>query len=247
LSVLLWIILSTIIVSLLSLVGIITLVLSDEKFLNRIVLILVAFAAGALMGGAFLHLFPESVEEIDALDASLILLAGFTVFFLLERIIFWHHCHEKSCPIHPFAYLNLMGDGVHNFIDGVIIAAAFIIEIRLGFVTTIAVISHEVPQELGDFGVLVYGGFDKIKALLFNLLSAITAIVGGILGYYIFSEAESVVYLLPFAAGGFLYIASSDLIPELHKEEDVKRSMESFTFFILGLLFMLAIKLIFGE
>lgn len=245
-SVLLWILASTILVSLISLVGILTL-LSDEKFLNRILLILVAFAAGALMGGAFLHLFPESVEEIEPLDASIILLTGFTIFFLLEKMIFWHHCHEKSCPIHPFAYLNLMGDGVHNFIDGVIIAASFIIEIRLGLITTIAVISHEVPQELGDFAVLVYGGFDKIKALLFNLLSAITAIVGGILGYYIFLETESVVYLLPFAAGGFLYIASSDLIPELHKEENVKRSMESFTFFLIGLLFMLAIKLIFGE
>ena len=169
---LLWIIGATIVVSLISLAGIITLSLK-AKSLNKILLILVGFSVGALMGGAFLHLIPEAVEESGLSFVSLYVLVGFSAFFVIERFLYWHHCHKEGrCPVHMFTYMNLIGDGIHNFVDGLIIAASFVINIPFGIVTTIAIIAHEIPQELGDFGVLVYGGFTKFKALFYNFLSA---------------------------------------------------------------------------
>ena len=143
--------------------------------------------------------------------------------------------------------MNLIGDGIHNFIDGLIIAASFVINFPLGIATTIAVIAHEIPQELGDFGVLVYGGFTKLKALFFNFLTALTAILGAVIGFFLAGSVEGFVpFLIPFAAGGFIYIAASDLVPELHKEADLKKSILSFIFFLLGIIFMYVIKIIFG-
>ncbi|MBD3249438.1 hypothetical protein GF336_05315 [Candidatus Woesearchaeota archaeon] len=140
---------------------------------------------------------------------------------MIEKFLHWHHCHKGKCDIHTFTYMNLIGDGVHNFIDGLIIAASFSVDISFGVITTIAVIAHEIPQEIGDFGVLVYGGFGRLKALAFNFLSAVTAIIGAVIGYLISGSVEGFVpFLLPFAAGGFIYIAASDLVPELHKESD---------------------------
>jgi zinc and cadmium transporter len=142
--------------------------------------------------------------------------------------------------------MNLFGDAVHNFIDGIVIAISFIADIRLGIVTTIAIIAHEVPQEIGDFGVLIYGGFSKRKALFFNFLSALTALAGALLGFFLSNSLEGIIPLiLPFAAGGFIYIAASDLIPELHKEPNFKKSLLSFCFFIAGISFMLIIKVLF--
>jgi len=244
-TILIWIVLSTLLVCLLSLVGIIALLLKS-KILNKILLVLVGFSAGALMGGAFLHLLPESLEETKTITVSLFLLVGFSSFFLIERFLHWHHCHKGKCEVHTFTYMNLFGDGVHNFIDGVIIATSFITNIHLGIVTTIAIIAHEVPQEIGDFGVLIYGGFTKAKALFFNFLSALTAMVGALFGYFLSNAVQSIVpSILPFAAGGFIYIAASDLIPELHKEPDLKKSILSFGFFAVGILLMFAIKLVF--
>lgn len=157
----------------------------------------------------------------------------------MEKYLYWRHCHDEICEIHPFTYLNLIGDGFHNFLDGLVIAASFLVSIKLGLVTTAAVILHEIPQELGDFGVLVYGGFTKTKALLFNLLSALTAVVGAVAGFFISSTTANFSnFILPLTAGGFIYIASSDLIPELHKERDTKKSISAFLFFILGILLM---------
>ncbi len=244
-NILIWIISSTLLVCLLSLVGIIALLLKS-KILNKILLVLVGFSAGALMGGAFLHLLPESLEETKAITVSLFLLIGFSSFFLIERFLHWHHCHKGTCKVHTFTYMNLFGDGVHNFIDGVIIAVSFITNIHLGIVTTISIIAHEVPQEIGDFGVLIYGGFTKAKALFFNFLSALTALVGALVGYFLSNTIEGIIpSILPFAAGGFIYIAASDLIPELHKEPDLKKSLLSFCFFVVGILFMFGIKIIF--
>jgi zinc and cadmium transporter len=228
-----------------SLVGILTFVIKS-KILNKILLGLVGFSAGALMGGAFLHLLPESLEQIKPITAGVFLLVGFSSFFLIERFLHWHHCHKEKCEVHTFAYMNLFGDGVHNFIDGIIIAISFITDVHLGIVTTIAIIAHEVPQEIGDFGVLIYGGFTKIKAIFFNFLSALTALVGALFGYFLSTTLKDVVpSILPFAAGGFIYIAASDLIPELHKEPDLKKSLISFGFFAAGISFMLLIKIIF--
>ena len=142
--------------------------------------------------------------------------------------------------------MSLFGDALHNFIDGIIIIASFIVSVPLGITTTIMVISHEIPQEIGDFAILLYGGFTKYKALLFNFLTALTAILGALFGYFLSGLTSSIIpFTLPFAAGGFIYIAASDLVPELHREVNIKKSLSSFAFFMIGILFMWGIKLIF--
>lgn len=163
----------------------------------------------------------------------------------MEKFLYWHHCHEGKCDVHPVSYLILFGDGIHNFIDGIIIAASFIVSIPFGIITTLLIIGHEIPQELGDFGVLVYSGFGKVKALLTNFISQLACILGGIIGYFLSTALKGIIpFILPFAAGGFIYISASDLVPELHKEPKIKKSLSSFAFFILGILIMLAIKFI---
>jgi len=242
----LWILAATIGISLIAFVGALAMVLSEEK-IKRILLLLVGFSAGALIGGAFFHLLPEAMESrAEPSSVFMPTLIGFMLFFVLEKIM-WRHCHEKECPIHAFAYLNLIGDGVHNFIDGLIIAASFIVDVKLGLATTIAVAAHEIPQELGDFGVIVYGGIKPKRALMFNFITALTCVGGGILGFALKGIPSIVEQLLPFAAGGFLYIAASDLVPELHKEKDRIRTWLSFAAFIIGLVFMWVVKLIFAH
>ena len=243
---LIWAIGATIIVSLISLIGVVFLFLK-KNVLDNILLLLVGFSAGALMGGAFLHLIPEAAEKLTIETISLLTIIGFSLFFIIERILHWHHCHKYGkCEVHTFTYMNLIGDGVHNFIDGAIIAAGFVISKNLGIATTLAVIAHEIPQEISDFGVLIYGGFTKLKALLFNFISALTSVLGAIFGYFIFRYAEIfTTYLLPIAAGGFIYIFASDLIPELHRETNLSKSIMSFIFFIIGLLTMVSLKLLF--
>jgi len=246
-SELLWILLATFIVSLISFIGAATLVLS-EKLQKKILMALIGFAAGALIGGAFLHLLPETIGSgVTSLEnIFMTVIIGFVVFFVLEKLL-WRHCHERACPIHVFAYLNLFGDGVHNFIDGLVMAASFIVSIPLGLTTTLAIAAHEIPQEIGDFGVLVYGGLKPRKALFLNFVTALTAVTGGIAGYYLFPYlGDALIFLLPFAAGGFLYIAASDLVPELHKEANTVKTVMSFASFLIGIILMWGIKLVFG-
>jgi zinc and cadmium transporter len=188
-------------------------------------------------------LLPESLEKLQGGETFVYALVGFTLFFLLERILYWRHCHEGHCDVHAFSYLNLFGDGIHNFIDGLVIAGSFLGGIPLGIATTVAVVSHEIPQEIGDFAVLIYGGFSKGRALFYNLLSGLTAVAGGVIGYFLATNiAGFSAPLLPLTAGGFIYIAASDLIPELHKEKDPNKSNLAFVLFILGLLFMWGMK-----
>jgi len=236
-------------ISLISFVGAITLFLKEE-LLNKILLILVAFSAGALIGGAFLHLIPEAIEKVGIDEAALsnlffYLIFGFCTFFILENFIRWHHHHTMEHPeIMPFSYLILVSDSIHNFIDGLIIAASFVVGFPVGVVTALAVALHEIPQEIGDFGVLVYGGIKKARALFLNFLSAIFAIFGGITGFLLSEKiGESIVFLLPFAAGTFIYIASSDLLPEIKHKESLKKSLVHFFVFLLGIVLMLLIKL----
>lgn len=245
LETLVFILIATIINGFIGLIGVLTLWIRD-KYLQKILLLLVAFSAGALLSGALFHMMAESLIEMEAMTAFSYLLIGFIMFFLIERFLHWHHCHKGRCEVHPFTHLILIGDGIHNFIDGLVIAASFMISIPFGFLTTIIIIAHEIPQELGDFGVLVYGGFEKTRALVFNFLAQLTCVIGGIVGFFFLYTPESVAFLLPFAAGGFIYIAASDLIPELHKEEDMKKSMLSFLFFVIGIVFLLGIKLLLG-
>ena len=241
-----YIFLATFIVSLISFVGVVTLALKD-KILNKILLILIGLSAGALMGGAFLHLLPEAVEKSNGLDVYLFVLIGFILFFLIEKVLHWRHCHKGECDVHTFHYMNLVGDSIHNFIDGLIMAASFVVSIPLGITTTIAIATHEIPQEIGDFGVLLYGGFSKKKAIMLNFVVALTAVLGGIVGYFVSNLIESIVlFILPFAAGGFIYIAATDLVPEIRKELDMKKYMATLFVFICGILIMWVTKVIFG-
>ncbi|MDD5079741.1 MAG: ZIP family metal transporter [Candidatus Omnitrophica bacterium] len=233
-----WAISASIVVSLISFVGVVTLLLK-ENVLEKILLLLISFSAGALIGGAFLHLIPEAVEKSGQSGVYLFVIVGFILFFILEKYLHWRHCHKGKCDIHTFTYLNLVGDGVHNFIDGLIIGSSFVVSVNFGIATSFAIIMHEIPQEIGDFGVLVYGGLNKNKALFYNFLSAITAVIGTVIGYVLANTSDDFLKLLmPVAAGGFIYIASCDLIPELHKQSDIKKATLSMVVFILGVAFM---------
>jgi len=237
---------ATILISLIAFAGALTLFLK-EKLLNKMLLILVSLSAGALIGGAFLHLLPEAVESVpeeNILNVFIFSIIGFSVFLILEQCIRWHHHHSTRHPdIAPFSYLILISDAIHNFIDGLIIAASFAISFEIGIVTTLAVALHEIPQEIGDFGVLVYGGFKKNKALFLNFISAITVVFGGMVGFLVSEKiGESVIFLLPFAAGNFIYIASADLIPEIKQKKEPKKSFINFIIFFIGIMLMFLIK-----
>jgi zinc and cadmium transporter len=239
-----YIVIATFLISSGALIGIFSLAARKES-LKKILLFLVGLSAGTLMGGAFIHLIPEALEELPAVFLFSLVLFSFIIFYFIEKILHWRHCHEEDCQVHTFGYLNLIGDSIHNFIDGLIIAATFLIDIKLGLTTSIAIALHEIPQEIGDFGVLIYAGFKRAKALILNFLVALTVVVGGIVGYFLsFYLEELIIYLLPFAAGGFLYISTSDLIPEIRKERDVKKSLISFTFFLIGIAIMYLAKLL---
>ncbi|MCH7568582.1 MAG: ZIP family metal transporter [Nanoarchaeota archaeon] len=235
---------SVFIVSLISLIGIITIAIKAEK-LNKFLIYMVAFSAGALFGGAFLHLLPEIVEANGfSFTISIFILVGIVIFFILEKLINWQHCHLPITEehVHPFAIMNLIGDGLHNFIDGLIIGVSYIVSIPAGIATTIAVGLHEIPQEIGDFGVLVHGGFSKGKALGLNFLTALSAFIGAILALTASTYIENIeLFLIPIAVGGFIYIAGADLIPELHKDFTVKKSILQLLAFIAGILVMVAL------
>lgn len=211
---------SVFVISLVSLIGILP-ILFKWVNLDRILLMLVSLSAGSLLGGAFFHILPEVAEEGFGISISISVIGGMLLFFVMERFIHWRHCHHTVHDEHPhhLAIMNLVGDGVHNFLDGVIVAASYLASVPAGIATTVAVVLHEVPQEIGDFGVLIYSGISRWKALAYNFLSALLAVIGAIIGLIIGTKSEAFVsIILPFAAGGFIYIAASDLIPELHKE-----------------------------
>lgn len=239
---------SVLIISACSLIGILTLWFSDGKT-KKLFVYLVSFAAGGLFGDAFLHLIPEAMRETGAqTTAAMLILAGILASFAVERFLQWRHCHIPTSKEHPhtFAYMNLFGDAVHNLIDGVIVGGSYLVSIPIGVSTTIAVVFHEIPQELGDFSVLVYGGFQKRRALMFNFLTALAAVIGAILALVVGSSVEGFTPLLvPFAAGNFIYIAGSDLIPELRRDSpELKKSALQMTSLILGIIPMLLLLLL---
>ena len=238
-----WAVGASIAVSLISLIGIFSL-LFREGWFNKILILLIGFSAGGLIGGAFLHLLPEALEQGEAQAIFPYLILGFISFFILEKYLHWRHCHEGVCTVHAFTYLNLIGDGIHNFSDGLVIGASFLVSIRFGIITALVIILHEIPQEIGDFGVLVYGGFSKLKALYYNFVIALTCILGTVIGYFISADMRNFSsFLLPFTAGGFIYIAACDLVPELHKESSLKRSTFSLLAFSCGILFIYIARL----
>ena len=225
-----------------ALVGSVTLLLSQAT-LDRIIMPLVAFAAGSLLGGAFFHMLPAAIQA--APDDQLVFLwtlGGFTTFFALEQFLHWHHCHRASTDCKkPLTYLILIGDGLHNFLGGLGVASVFLIDIRLGLTAWLAAAAHEIPQELGDFGVLLHGGWDKRKALLLNLASGLTFLVGGLVAYAASARID-VGFLVPFAAGNFIYIGASDLVPEVNQHHDVGRNVIHFIAFILGIALLWGIR-----
>jgi len=162
----------------------------------------------------------------------------------MEKFLYWRHCHEEKCPVHMFVYLNLVGDGIHNFVDGMIIAASFILSYDLGVATTLAVIFHEIPQEIGDFGVLMYGGLTRRRALAYNFVSALTAVVGALTAYHLAYIQGVEHFLVPFAAGGFIYIAATDLMPELHKRTQAKESLTQLAAILTGIGLMSTLKVL---
>lgn len=238
--------LSVFAVSIFSLIGILTIAIRAQR-LSKFLVYMIAFSAGALFGDAFIHLLPEIVEEVGfGVNISLYVLFGIAFSFVIEKIIHWRHCHHLTSDDHPhpYAMMNLMGDGMHNFIDGLIIGAAYLVDVKVGLATTFAVILHEIPQEIGDFGVLLHGGYTRAKALLLNFATALMAILGAIIALLISSYTENLTtFMIPFAAGGFIYIAGADLIPEIHKETKAYKSLIQFIFFLLGIAVMLLLIL----
>jgi len=236
-----YVLISVLLVSLISFIGVLTLSINNKK-LKKILLYLISFSVGALLGDVFIHLLPEIIEENNfTLTTSLSILGGIVIFFGLEKLIHWRHCHLpilEENHVHAFAYTNLIGDALHNFLDGIIIAASFLASIPTGIATTVAVILHEIPQEIGDFGVLLHAGFSKSKALLLNFSSALLAIIGAIITILLTNKIEPLQnFLIPITIGGFIYIAGSDLIPELHKDSDkIIKSIIQLTAIILGIL-----------
>lgn len=234
-----WIISGTFLVSLLGFVGVFTLSFREEQ-VKKLVFLLTSFAIGGLLGGTFFHLLPEALEQLQIQNALMIVLIGFLSFLVIETYFHWHLCNE--CDVHPYSYMMLIGDAIHNLIDGSVITGAFIVSVPLGLATTLVIFGHEFPQQLGLFGVLVSGGFDRKKAILYSFMSQSTIIAGGVLSYLISTMFNGIsTLLIPFAAGGFIYIAASDLVPEMHKEEGMNKVI-SIVLIIMGILFMWALK-----
>jgi len=242
LSISLYALVSVVIVSLVSLLGVFTLSLR-EQLLKKYIFLLVSLAVGALLGDAFIHLIPEAFLIIpNATHLSIAIIAGILIFFVLEKVLHWHHHHTetegKEC-IHPMGRVILVSDGVHNFIDGLIIGVSYLVSIEVGIATTIAIILHEIPQEIGDFGILIHSGYTTAKALWLNFLSALIAVLGTIIALVVGGKSEVLTsWLIPLAAGGFIYIAMSDLIPEMHKTKRLRDSVLQLITVVIGVLAM---------
>jgi len=245
----LWIIITTLVISIFAWAGLV-LVLLKEALLRNLLPVLVAFSAGTLLGGAFLHLLMESIVVGGARISTFVwLLAGFSLFLVLEQFLQWHHQflpnhgHSHYHRKRPVTYMILMADGLHNFIGGLAIGSSFLVSVETGLITAFAAAAHEIPQELGDFGILIQGGWNKYRALTANFISALTIVFGGIIAYILSGEINTT-FLLPFAAGNFMYIAAADLIPEIKHETNIKRSSIYFAAFIFGIGILLVIKLV---
>ncbi len=238
---------SVVVVSCISFIGIFTLSLKEE-ILRKYIFIFIGLAVGALLGDALIHLIPEAFENsTNVTVTSILVIAGILFFFILEKFLHWHHHGEdkEEESIHPVGRLILFSDGIHNFMDGIIIGASFLVSIPIGLATTLAVILHEIPQEVGDFAVLLHAGYTKGRALWLNFLSALLAILGVVALFAVGEIAElSSSYFLPIAAGGFIYIAVADLIPELHKTKEASHSILQIVAVIAGVSAMVALTFV---
>ena len=237
---------SVVAVSLVSLVGLFTLSWSPER-LRKVLFVSVGLAVGAMLGNVFLHLLPPAFKAFpDPLQPALLTLGGILVFFIMEKFLRWRHEHLEAIDhVHPVGYLSLFADGLHNMLDGILIGTSYLVSSSTGFSITLAILLHEIPQEIGDFGVLVHAGLRPGQALLLNFLTALLAIIGALIGLSVGHLVHALpLYMLPFAAGGFIYIAASDLMPELHKENDPRKSLAQLGAIALGIGCMLLVRLL---
>jgi len=244
--VLAWIVLSGLLMASIALVGAVTLLLPERTF-RALVLPLVALSAGCLVGGALFHLLPEAIHAVEGIGPFVWAVAGFATLFVLEQFLHWHHCHRPTSEHHaPLGWFILVADGLHNFVGGLACAGAFLVDVRLGIVTWLVEAAHEVPQELGDFGILIHAGWSRRRALLTNLLSGLTYVVGGLVAWAA-SRTVDVSFLMAFGAGNFLYIAAADLIPEIKHEPQGRRAVVHFLAFAGGTLLLLGLRLLLPE
>lgn len=246
-SLLTWIIIFSLLGGLLSVIAASVFLLLPDLYRDRLLPHFVSFAIGALLGAAFLALLPHSITGMqDFHNLGLTVLLGVLTFFLLEKMVLWRHCHVDDCEAHtPHGEHNhqaagtiiLIGDGMHNLVDGVLIAAAFMTDIHLGIVTSLAVAAHEIPQEVGDFAVLLHSGYSRRKALWFNVLASLTTVIGALLAYFSLSGLQAILpYVLAVAASSFIYIAVADLIPGLHRRPDFQATVQQIILILLGVL-----------
>lgn len=246
-SVLLWIVTFTLLGGALSALAASAFLLSAETTRSRLLPHLVSLATGALLGAALLGLLPHALQGVGPQATHAIgmtLLAGLLVFFVLEKLVLWRHCHQDVCEGHvphdkhrnaASATMILLGDGFHNVLDGALIAAAFMIDVHLGIVTAVAVIAHEIPQEVGDLAILLHGGMSRARAFALNLVTSITSVIGGVIAYFAFAQVQFILpYALALAASSFLYIAVADLIPGLHRRVDPASSFKQFLWILVG-------------
>ncbi len=223
----------------------------------------VSFATGALLAVAFWGLIPHAFEEVGSAQVQTLsgsIMLGLLLFFILEKLLIWRHCHSGSCEVHgdldehehshrhshdshhAAGAMIIIGDSIHNFVDGVLIAAAFLTDVQLGIVTSLAVVAHEIPQEVGDFAILLHSGYSTTKALVYNILASLTTIIGGVLAYYSLDGLhDSLPYFLAMASSSFIYIAVADLIPTLHKKTDIKSSLQQIALIFAGVILIVSL------
>ncbi len=245
-TLLVWIIIFSLLGGVLSVLAASVYLLLPDSPRQRLLPHLVSFAIGALLGAAFLALLPHAMSLGDDLHSlGLTVLLGILAFFTLEKLVLWRHCHAHDCEAHGHSesskpdsapgVLILVGDGLHNLVDGVLIASAFLTDFHLGVVTSMAVAAHEIPQEVGDFAILLHSGFSRSRALLFNIISSLATIVGAVVAYYSFEDAQFLLpYVLAIAASSFIYVAVADLIPGLHKRTHFSATVQQLSLILLG-------------
>lgn len=238
---LIYIIIANLLMATISIIGVITLFI-NKHLLKEILIFFVSLSAGTMLGAAIFHLIPESYVDLGFWTTSIMIFIAILIFFLIEKGLHWHHHHDVDDK-HTLGLMNLIADSFHNFLDGIIIAGTFLASIPLGISTTLNVLLHEIPQELGDFGVLLHSGFTIKKALIANLLVSLVSLVGGILGFMFFNVFEGLTgYITAFAAGGFIYIATTDLIPEIKEEAKEHKLWFAIICFLLGFVLMFILK-----
>ena len=244
-----WIIIFCLLGGLLSVLAAALFLVLREPLRNQILPHLVSFATGALLGAAFLGLLPHALSSVNSSDTHVIpmaVLLGLLGFFVLEKLVLWRHCHADHCEVHApdqnsrdhsTGAMILIGDSLHNFLDGILIAAAFLTDIHLGIVTSVAVAAHEIPQEVGDFAVLLHSGFSRSRAFIYNVLTSLTTVIGGVLSYFALQPMQAALpYILAVAASSFIYIAVADLIPTLHQRVEGKAALQQVVLIAAGIL-----------